>query len=232
MPNRLRFRRIIEGQVQPIFKFDISKAAFTPKMAKRNSAGPFAAGVMVQGKMDGTGTPDSLTFSRGSQIVGNWYQNLDPYQGSIVFWITPEWNGNDGLIHTIISEPTIPIKIGKKADNKLYLTVGTQTASVDISAWVAGTTYNIVTRWDSKNTLDGTNYLCISVNDVHTFGGTTAPVIVTPSTTLNLGSATTTEPMSGILEGLCWVRRVIFDGSYGIDVGNADEVALIYGGGV
>jgi hypothetical protein len=73
-------------------------------MAKRNSAGPFAAGPMVQGTLNGATTTDILSFSRGNQISRNFYEHIDPYQGSLVLWITPEWNSNDGKIHTVISK--------------------------------------------------------------------------------------------------------------------------------
>ena len=73
-------------------ELDFNETTFTPGMAKREGA-VFAGAPMVQGQWDGTGTPDVLTFVRGANLSGHWYANFDPYQGSIVFWITPEWDG-------------------------------------------------------------------------------------------------------------------------------------------
>lgn len=50
----------------------------TPAMAVRAAPGPFDAAPIFQGAMDGTGTPDVVTFPRGAQIVDNWYENFDP----------------------------------------------------------------------------------------------------------------------------------------------------------
>jgi hypothetical protein len=231
MPNRLWYRKFIDVKQKKIFKFNPALSTFTAAMAKRKFTGPFAGAPFVQGTMNSSGTSDILSFPRGNQVVGFWYSNLDPYQGSISFWVTPEWNGNDGFYHTFISETSIPIKIAKKSDNRLYLNIGLQSVSADASTWTAGTTYYVVARWDTKNTLDGTNYLCISINDVHTFGATTAPIPTTPSAVIYIGSSNGAEAGNAGIQGLCWVRRVLFDNTYGIDISNGDEIALAYSGG-
>ncbi len=46
----------------------IAGATFTPNIAKRNSAGPFAAGVLVQGNYDNSGVGDVLTYNIGSSL--------------------------------------------------------------------------------------------------------------------------------------------------------------------
>lgn len=51
------------------FEFSASLGTFVPIMAKRIAPGPFAAAPIVQGKADGTGVPDVLSFSRGNQVV-------------------------------------------------------------------------------------------------------------------------------------------------------------------
>ena len=156
-------------------------ATFTPNMDKRNSAAPFAAGALVQGKytpVGGASESDALYFSRGNQISGDYYQNFDSTQGSIVFWVTPEWDGNDGKIHVLTRSGLTGSSgmIYKYSDNTLRLAHGALLlVSLDISSWTAGNTYFIVARWDKKNTLDGTNYGSLSINDVHTFSSTTAP---------------------------------------------------------
>ncbi|PIZ45089.1 hypothetical protein COY32_05630, partial [candidate division WWE3 bacterium CG_4_10_14_0_2_um_filter_41_14] len=97
-------------------------------------------------------------------------------------------------------------------------------------AVTAGTTYLVVGRWDLDTTLDGTNYMSISVNDVASFGGTSWPfgIAATP-TDFNVGGSSRTAP--GIIEGLTIYRRPLFDGTYGIDVGNGDEINQIYNSG-
>ena len=65
------------GGSEPTFKFDSSKATFTPKMAIRNGGGPFAAGPIIQGRMDGSGTPDSVFVVNGSLVSGSFYANID-----------------------------------------------------------------------------------------------------------------------------------------------------------
>jgi hypothetical protein len=210
-----------------------ASATFTPNMSKRNSAGPFTAGPILQGKIDSSGTPDTLSVSRGTLIGSNFYSNFDPNQGSVVFWITPEWNGNDGLTHYILGLPNNQVDIFKDTDNKLYIWLqGGQSLTVDISSWTAGTTYNVVARWDSTNKINGTNYASISINNVTTFGTTNATTLVMYNTNFNIGSsASSSFPVNAIIEGLTIYRRVLYDGTYGTNVGNGNEISLIYNSG-
>src|SRR3989344_2229944 len=77
-------------------------ATFTPGMAKRDGPGPFTGGVIYQGKWSTINAADRLEFSRCTQISSSFYSVIDADQGSVVLWITPEWNGNDGKIHDIL----------------------------------------------------------------------------------------------------------------------------------
>jgi hypothetical protein len=232
MPNLNTRRNILKTGIRP-FDFNPALATFTPSMAKRTTA-VFNAAPIAQGNRDGTGTPDIMSATRGSQVFGNWYGNLDSYQGTIVFWITPEWNGNDGYVHEILkADSNGGIQIEKTSSNALWITKSNtgQGLTVGTSSWVAGTTYCVVCRWDSNNTLDGTNYMSISINDAHTFGQTSALSFVVPTSVINIGESGTTYPANAIIQGLTIYRRPLYDGLYGTDVGNGDEINLIYAAG-
>lgn len=230
MPSPNQKRRYHSSGIKP-FDFNPALAAFTPSMAKRTCpAGPYLTAPIVQGKWDESGIPDALSLSRGTQIAGVWYQNIDPYQGSIVLWITPEWNGNDGKEHYIFINGAAATLEKTTAGNLLFR-MGAGVCAVSVASWVAGTTYCVVGRWDFKNTLDGTNYACISVNDSHTFATTTT---TTPDATAlsYIGSLYGTSlGADSIIQGLTIYRRPLYDGTYGTDVGNGDEINLIYAAG-
>ncbi|MBE0574034.1 hypothetical protein IH575_03965, partial [Candidatus Dojkabacteria bacterium] len=233
MHNKKQMLLNMIGQLKKSFKFNPALATFTPSMAKRNSAAPFAAGVMVQGSRDTSALmTDTIFMLRGSSIKNGFSPVNDAYQGSIVFWITPEWNGNDNLNHQIYGTyaSSSPYVL-KTLTNVLYLYVHQAIVSVvDVSSWVAGNTYCVIGRWDSKNSLDGTNRGCLSINDVHSFSGTLSfdPV---GSLTTNIYVVSQIYSTGAIIEGLTVYRRVLFDGTYGTDIGNGDELALIYNAG-
>ena len=90
-------KALLNAQQQPPFIFDTSLATFTAGMAKRlPSSGPFAVAVVAQGARDNTSTVDSVTYA-ASQVTGGFYSSFDGHQGTISFFVTPEWAGNDGL---------------------------------------------------------------------------------------------------------------------------------------
>lgn len=213
----------------PTFDFALVSATFTAGMAKRAAPGPFAAAPIGQGKWDGSGTGDSVTASVGSQVSGNFYANFDADQGAIVFWITPEWNGNDGIARTLFREGGLNVGLVKDTANRLHAYVGGVQAleGPSVASWVAGTAYNVVLRWDKRNTLDGTNYVCISINDAHSFGKNSAPGVSAPS----LLNIIYSQSPAAIIEGLTIYRRPLYDGAYGINAGNGDEINLIYNAG-
>jgi len=104
--------------------------------------------------------------------------------------------------------------------------------SVSISGWNPADEHLVICRWDSKNTLDGTNYLCISIDGVSTFGGSTVSGAGSPDASIYVGSyAGISYPANAIIEGLTIYRRPLFDSTYGIDVGNGDELSAIYASG-
>jgi len=216
------------GKKIPTWRFNLSNITFTPYMDKR-STNVFATSPFLPGAWDG-GTGDNIRLSRDPSIHKGFYNLLDVYQGSFSFWITPEWDGNDGLRHNILNYGSVnDILMYKDTSNDLLLYVGSQVVAVDTSTWTAGTTYYVLCRWDVKNTLDGTNYMCVSVNDTHTFGGTTTPFKPTPNSLNYIGSAA--SPANAIIEGLTVYRRPLYDGLYGVDAGNGDEINRIYAAG-
>lgn len=216
-----------------VFDYDATADTFTPSMAKRNSAGPFAAGVMVGGKYDSAlENRDNISFS-ASQISGKFRNTIDYDQGSLVFWITPEWNGNDGKDHIILDTGWGGyFTVFKGASGILAVDRSGQAGvvSTSVSSWQAGQTYSVVVRWDTKNTLGGTNYASISVDDIHTFGQTSS-FDFNDSSSIEVGGRGVYSPANAIIEGLTIYRRPLFDGTYGIDVGNGDEINQIYNSG-
>jgi len=224
------------GWSLPYFNFGTGTTTFMAAMAKRNSAGPFAAGVMVQTDLGATKAGDVLTFNVGTSIsdTNKFYSNFDYAQGSIVFWVTPEWNGNDGYQHTLFdSGVQHGIMIYKDSDSQLKLWSGSGVkVATSVSTWTAGNTYLVTARWNRNNSLDGTNYASISVGDTHVFG-TGSSFVPNNSTTLYVGSQSddATKAASAIIEGLTIYRRPLWDGQYGINVGNGDEINLIYNNG-
>ena len=227
-------RALLGGGKKHILKFDASLSTFTPSMAVRAGT-VFAGAPIVQRKFDGTGTPDTLTLARGS-LVGNaaalFYDNFDPNQGTIVFDITPEWEGDNGLTEKIFFCGAFIIE---KLGNTLYLEINTGggwlNVTENIAAWDAGTTYSVAMRWDTKNTLDGTNYGCISIDDAHTFESAIHGAPMAPNALINIGSTAAAQSVNALIEGLHVFRRVLFDGTYGTDInGGIDEIALISAG--
>ena len=237
MSVRTRARHRMRPVRSPLQYLD-HEHTFTPGMAKREGPGPFAGAPIVQGRWDGTGTPDTLTFPFSTEISGLFRSNMDFYQGSIVFWITPEWSGNDSLAHNIMVFGTNSLLILKDTDNLLYLkyrdATGLRQVTVDISAWNAGSTYAIAARFDGANKLDGTNHLALSVDDVHAFGASTfSGPYAFPGATHYIGSNTTpVNSADSLIEGLHVFRRVLYDGEFGVDANGVDEINAIWAAGV
>ncbi len=211
-----------------------SDLTFTPSIAKRISQGPFAVGVFLQGEPSNqdTLTDDSIAYGRGSQIGGSFYQTFDSSQGSIVLFWTPEYSSNNlssGINYLWYADSNYNLGYDY-ANDRYSITVGGQSMTID-SVISAGSSYSIVLRYDTNNFINGSNYSCLSINDSHSCGITTQPTSTQPSTSFYLGSDGADEAISGLIEGFTIYRRVLYDGNNGINIGNGDEINLIYNGG-
>ena len=224
--------RLFRRPVRSPLKYLDNEHTFVAGMAKREGPGPFAAAPIVQGRWDGTGVADAVRFSRGGQITGNFYATYDSGQGSFVVWLTPEWDGDDGLEHRILGVLSAQAFLIKNTSNELVLRMtAVDEHAIDISAWTAGTTYQVTARWDAVNSIDGSNYMAISIDDVHAFGQTNSWSPETPFSTLQIGQ-NVGRAFDGIIEGFHVYRRPLYDGEFGVDANGVDEIAAIVAAGV
>lgn len=218
----------------PCMNFSVGDQFFTPKASKRARA-LFAQGLYAPGKATGDSPGDKFNLNIGSETFEKYYPQIDLNQGTILFWFTPEWNGNDGKDHEFYCDDRV--QITKANDNFLKVNlinnswVGISQVIVDVSSWVRGQTYLVVARWNTLDKLDGTNYCCISVNDVHTFGGGMTGVIGYSMGTQFIGNYSGLQYANGIIEGFTIYRRVLYDGTYGENIGHGDELEQIYNAG-
>ena len=132
--------------------------AFTPGQAKRIGPGPFAAAPIVQGGWADGDPSDTLRSPLGGQVGALFYEHLDADQGSLVVWITPEWDGSDGKRHDFFNNNLgDPGRISLRAQaNNLILRVGSTAVTdevwVDISGWQPGETHLAIGRWEDLET--------------------------------------------------------------------------------
>lgn len=238
MSSAAIFETVLSGGGDAVFgkkvdRFNLGAITFDPGMAKRTGQGPFAVAPIIQGDFPGDVAGDVLRTQVPTTITGQFADIVDLYQGSLVFWITPEWDGNDNKDHWIWFAGLSNFYLRKNRSNDLqFVIAGAGTSmTVAVDGWNAGDTHCVVLRWDTKNTLDGSNYMCISIDDVHTFDVSTAPDVSGSIGYMRIGSINGLDSANAIIEGLTVYRRPLFDGTYGIDVGNSDELAAIYAAG-
>jgi len=132
---------------------------------------------------------DNLQYSSGGQvnIDGVQYENFNPNQGTLEFWVRPNWDGDDNLQHHIFdnrSDANNQIQLYKNTSNNLILEVkgnGTsRIASVSVSAWTTETQYYVVAVWDRNNIVATNEYLRVYWNNTNvSSNGTSAPSALT-----------------------------------------------------
>jgi hypothetical protein len=140
----------------------------------RLANGGFKTGWALQGPFDGGAFANLANYSTGNFIATYFRERFDQSQGTIVFWVTPELDSGDGVeryfLNSSLTASHLLLQVIKTTDDKLsFRIVWGERGYADISGWTAGETYCCILRWDAKNPLDGTNHVCVRVNDVHRF---------------------------------------------------------------
>ncbi|TRZ78202.1 LamG domain-containing protein, partial [bacterium] len=108
---------------------------------------------------------DDLQFSRGSQVDGNIYEYISPYQGTIKTWVQPALDGDSATTHVIYQNGSSNYLKLYYASGTLYWDIydGTTTHRVSnsVSDWTNGTWYHIVATWSNESAvnIDATQYL-------------------------------------------------------------------------
>jgi hypothetical protein len=127
--------------------------------------------VSMYGNAAGT-VGSRLSVPLGAQISGNNYEHWNPNQGTVSFWVKPNWNGNDGLDHYFYSRSYYgsDMQILKNSSNNLfvymrYTNSTVRGVSVNASSWTSGNWYLISVRWNSLNPVSGSNYIEVYVNN-------------------------------------------------------------------
>jgi hypothetical protein len=213
-----------------------STATFTPAMVKRTVTVPsgITAAPIVQGHV-GVAEGDVISASRGTQVIGNFYDCLDGSGVSISLWIRSEFAGDDSKLHYLWYSAT-GLCLSKTAANALSLIWNSTTYAGPAVSWAVGSWNHVVIRISTQGMLDGTNYVCFSLNGAHTYTGAVKPVAYT-SATMYFGSYNTGGyPINGILSDVVIVRRLLTDGDNAAYIstpagGNADEIAALYAAG-
>ncbi len=140
---------------------------------------------------------DNLYYDRGAVVNNQNYVNFNPYQGTLVLWVKPYFDGDDGLNHYIFAETgnsSNKMILFKDDNNFLIMSVRfgsvTRNASIAVTSanFVAGTWYMVVGRWDINNNIDSSsNTVQIDLNtaEAGNTGALSTPTVV--DETLSIG---------------------------------------------
>lgn len=163
---------------------------------------------------------DNLYYDRGSIVNGLNYTNFNPYQGTIMFWLKPYFDGDDNKNHSIFHEvgnSSNDIFIEKTGGNTLRVSLmaggtnRTATINVTSSNFAAGTWYFLVVRWDTKNSFDGTNYLGIRLDSADSESSSALGVPTAVDETLSIGQVSTniaTDIFDGLIHWQIYERAL------------------------
>lgn len=117
--------------------------------------------------LTGVNTP---TYSDNTYINPLMYNSINPHTGTISFWITPDWDGDDGENHYVFFNrynSTNYIVIYKATNNYIYFknlyNNNYVQCSYDLSSWVIGESHHITMVW-SVHTIDGTDTMQLYID--------------------------------------------------------------------
>lgn len=207
-----------------------ASATLTPSMAIRAGA-TFAGAPMMQGAYAGSGTPDTLTFGRGNQVVSNWYGTFDPYQGGGFCIWTPENSSGTRTGEAFLWYGASYSLRYDYLNSRYRIIFGSQLHNIDVVI-TAGTREFLAWGYDTKGKLDGANYAFFSRNDTQTYIITTQPTAAAVDATILVGYAAGLYPLNGLIEGLVFTRSIPWTGAYGHNIwGGTDIVAAHYAAG-
>lgn len=141
---------LVDSSTKLLLHFDTSFVGAQGEVPT-NEAGTFEAGRFADG-IDASGFfPDWLTYSATD--------NIEAGEGTIEFWIKPNWDGNDGLDHDFFAVHSgagnLNSLLLKKdgANNFRYMTWdGTATESglfTSIADWATGEWHHLAVTWNS-----------------------------------------------------------------------------------
>ena len=151
MPNVAIMKKLTGNKIKP-FVFSTKNVTLNVSAARReppSGAKVFTTGVLGTGKADGSSGIDGITYSIGA-VTDKFYQTLDTQQGTILFWITPQWGTggipSSGITRSLFRPNGSDYLAIYASSNTLifYLMDGVQACSVNISSWVAGQTYLVI----------------------------------------------------------------------------------------
>lgn len=154
---------------------------------------------------------DNLYYDRGSIVNGVNYTNFNPYQGTLIFWVKPYFDGDDGKNHMIffeLGDSNDYVFVEKGSGNQLILEVAHNGAIananiiVNSANFAAGTWYFIACRWDRNNSIDGTNTIGIKLGSAENKDNTALGTPAAVDTKISIGLRQDT--VNALFDGLIY----------------------------
>ena len=110
--------------------------------------------------------------------------NFNEKEGTIEFWVKPEWNGNDGISHVFVSaeKTNNNFIFYKQTQNDVRLIAsGSTILKTDVSEWLAGDWHHVAATWNNY-----TSNTTLHVDGVQTNTSST-PFYIPLQSTLTIG---------------------------------------------
>lgn len=168
------------------------------------------------------GEGDNLQYTRGSLQGGDGsgvvYENADPNQGTLEFWVRPNWANTDSSNHYIFDGSTVTLYFDASNDSWTAVVNGATITAAD--TFSAGDWIYILLTWDANaNTLD------ITVDATAETQVTTAQTVAAPSSALYFGQTSASANIfNGTIAGR--ITNKIESSNYNSGAGSTDTFTV------